>query len=106
MSVRNALSIVVTIVLCLPSLVGGSLVAGNALLNRQLEAWSATSQASVALGVFFGVPFVAVAALIGLLSALGDRLSTREKALELITVFCAAIATIALLARFSTRSAL
>jgi len=56
MKAKVVLSLIATIVLCLPSLMGGLALLTNLLLQRHLEDWGRASTASVALGVFIGGP--------------------------------------------------
>jgi len=102
MQVNGVLSLTATIVLCLPSLLGGLALLANLLLQRHLEDWGRASAASVALGVFVGGPLVAMAAIMGLLVACSDRLSPKIKSAHLLIVSLGAIATISLLFRFRT----
>jgi hypothetical protein len=50
MQAKGVLSLVATIVLCLPSLVGGLALLVNLLLQRHLEDWGTHSASFVALG--------------------------------------------------------
>lgn len=102
MKAKVVLSLIATIVLCLPSLMGGLALLTNLLLQRHLEDWGRASTASVALGVFIGGPLVAMAAMMGLLVAISDSLSPKIKSAHLIIVSLGAIATISLLFRFET----
>jgi len=99
---KVVLSLTTTIVLCLPSLLGGLALLTNLLLQRHLEHWGRASAAFVALGVFVGGPLVAMAAVMGLLVASSDSLSSKVKSAHLIIVSLAAIAVISLLFRFRT----
>ena len=90
----------VTLLLCLPSLIGGAALLVNLLVYQNIEQWQETSSALVALGVIAGGPFVAVAAIIGGLSAVSRSVSTKVKAAQLLMVCLAAIATFCLLFRF------
>ncbi len=100
MQARVILSLAATIVLCLPSLIGGFALLANLLLQRHLEDWGRASTASVALGVFVGGPLVAMAAVVGLLVAVSGSLSPKVKSAHLIIVGVGAIATVSLLFRF------
>ncbi len=101
MRVKGVLSLTVTIVLCLPSLVGGLALLANLLLQRRLEDWGQGSTASVALGVFVGGPLVAIATMMGLLVAFRPAVSPQIKSAHLIIVSIGAIATICLLFHFA-----
>jgi uncharacterized BrkB/YihY/UPF0761 family membrane protein len=100
MQAKVVLSLTATVVLCLPSLLGGLALLANLLLQRHLEDWGQTSAASVALGVFIGGPLVAIAAVMGLLVASSYSFSPKVKSGHLIIVSLGAIATISLLFRF------
>jgi hypothetical protein len=100
MQVKDVLSLTATVVLCLPSVLGGLVLLTNLLLQRHLEEWGQTSAASVALGVFVGGPLVAMAAVMGLLVASSDSFSPKVKSGHLIIVSLGAIAAISLLFRF------
>ena len=101
MRVEGVLSLTATIVLCLPSLVGGLAFLANLLLRRHLEEWEQGYAASVALDVFVGGPLVAIATMMGLLVAFRASVSLRIKSAHLIVVGLGAIATISLLFRFA-----
>ena len=101
MRAKGVLSLAATIVLCLPSLIGGLALLANLLLRRHLEEWGQGFVASVALGVFVGGPLVAIATIMGFLVAFRDSVSLRIKSAHLIVVGLGAIATISLLFRFA-----
>ena len=101
MRVKGVLSLTATIVLCLPSLVGGLALLTNVVLQRRLGDWGQSFAASVALGVFVGGPLVAIATVIGLLVAVRDNVPPQIKSAHLIIVGLGAIATISLLFRFA-----
>ena len=101
MRVKGVLSLAATIVLCLPSLVGGLALLTNLVLRRHMEDWGQGFAASVALGIFVGGPLVAIATMMGLLVAFRDGVSLRIKSAHLIVVGLGAIATISLLFRFA-----
>lgn len=102
MRLKVAVSLTATLVLCLPSLVGGLTLLANLALRQRMENWGEGSAASVALGVFVGGPLVAVATVIGLLVACHPLVPPRIKGAHLAVVAVGAIATMALLFRFAT----
>lgn len=102
MQAKVVLSLTATVVLCLPSLMGGLALLANLLLRRPLADWGRASAMPVAFGVFFGGPLVAMAAMMGLLLTFSNTLSTKIKSAHLIIVGLGAIATISLLFRFRT----
>ena len=101
MRAKGVLSLAATIVLCLPSVVGGLALLTNLVLQRRLGDWGQGPAASVALGVFVGGPLVAIATMMGLLVAFRASVSLRIKSAHLIVVGLGAIATISLLFRFA-----
>ena len=96
MKAKGVVSLTATIVLCLPSLVGGPALLTNLVLQRHLEDWGQGSTASVALGVFIGGPLVAIATMMGVIVALRPIVSRSIKAAHLIIVGFGAAATISL----------
>ena len=94
-------SLAVTAVLCFPSLIAGVAFLTNRLLHENLEQWEPTSSALVAFGVFLGSPLVALAAVVGGITAVRRGVRQEFKCLQLIVVGLAAIATLFLLFRFS-----
>lgn len=103
MHVKDIGSLAATVILCLPSLIGGIALLINSLLYQSIEQWEETSSALVALGVIAGGPFVAVAAIVGGLSAVSRSVSSKLKAAELLMICLAAIATFCLLSRFGRK---
>ena len=93
-------SLAVTVLLCLPSLIGGAALLMNLLLSRDIEQWQETSSALVALGVFAGGPLVTLAAVVGGITALSRSVSVQMKCAHLFVVGLAAVATLSLLFRF------
>ncbi len=100
MRAKGVLSLIVTGVLCLPSLVGGLALLSNLLLQRHLSDWGEGSAALVAMGVLIGRPMTAMATMIGLVVALRPSVSVQMKSAHLIVVVLGVIATISLWFRF------
>ncbi|HXZ80427.1 MAG TPA: hypothetical protein VEG30_10890 [Terriglobales bacterium] len=100
MHAKGLISLAVTVLLCLPSLVGGSALLFNQWQYGNIEQWEQTSSALVALGVLFGGPLVAVAALVGGTTAIRSNVRVEFKFVQLVTVGLAAIAAFTLLLRF------
>jgi pheromone shutdown protein TraB len=94
-------SLAVTVLLCLPSLIAGAAFLINRLLYRNIEQWEPTSSALVALGVFLGSPLVALAAVVGGVTAVRRGVRQEFKYVQLMVVGVAAIATLSLLFRFA-----
>lgn|SRR5271165_3582196 len=101
MRAKGVLSLTMTVVLCLPSLVGGLALLAALLLRRQLGELGQYYAASVALGVFVGGPLVAVATIVGVLVAFRDSVSLKIKSAHLIIVGLGAIATMSLMFHFA-----
>jgi len=94
------LTLSITILLCLPSLVGGTAFVFNLLLYQDIEQWRQTSSALIALGILVGGPLVALAAIVGGVTTLCRRVPFRMKCAHLFVVSLATIATLSLLFRF------
>jgi hypothetical protein len=90
---RGIVSLLLTILLCLPSLTGGATVLVNGLLHRQMDQWGAVSSASVASAVFLGAPLVLLAAVVSAVIGLSRGVSHKVKYAHYITVSLAAIST-------------
>lgn len=97
---RSFVSLVPTVLLCLPSFAGALTFFANALLKRQITDWGTTSSVFVASAVFFGWPLVAVAAVVGALIGLSHAVSQRVKYAHYIIVTVATLLTFALTFRF------
>jgi hypothetical protein len=100
MHAKDIGSLAATTLLCLPSIIGGTALLMNLLLYRNIEQWKEGSSALVALGVIAGGPFVAVAAIVGGISAFCSSVSGSVKRVELLLVCLAAIATFCLQSQF------
>ena len=102
MHAKGIASLVVTVLLCLPSLIGGAAFLINLLLHRKIEEWEETSSALVALGVFVGGPLVTLAAVVGGITGLSRSVAAEIKYAHLFVVVLATIAMLSLLFRFGT----
>ena len=100
---RGAISLLVTVLLCLPSLIGGGALLINLLLYRNLAEWQPISSALVALGFFLGGPLVAIAAVVGGIIAFRRTVSLEIKCVHLLVVILATIATFCLLFQFGSQ---
>jgi len=98
----DAISLSVTVLLCLPSLIGGGALLINLLLYRSIAEWSTASSALVALGSFLGGPLVALAAVVGGIIAFRRTVSFEIKCAHLFVVVLATIATFYLLLQFGS----
>ncbi len=96
MPAKGVFSLTATIVLCLPSVIGGLALLANLLLQRHLGHWGQGSAALVASGVFIGGPLVTVAMVIGVVTALRPSVSLQIKSAHLTIVGLGAAATISL----------
>lgn len=97
---KGVVSLFLTVILCLPSLVGGAALLINVLLHRNINQWGQALSALVAFGVFFGTPLVALAAVVGGITALSGRVLVEIKYAQLLVSVLAAIATASLWLQF------
>jgi hypothetical protein len=86
--------------LCLPSLVGGASLLLEMALHENIGQWTPVASALIALGALLGGPLVAVAAVVGGISAWSRSASNGLKFAHLTVVGAAAISTLSLLLRF------
>jgi hypothetical protein len=100
MQTRGVVTLVPTVLLCLPSLAGTVVILGNGLFHRHIEQWGILSAVWIASAVFIGWPLVAMAAVIGGLVGLSDRVSQRVKYAHYIIVGLATLATFSLTFHF------
>jgi len=100
MHARGVISLVPTILLCLPSLTGAMAVLANVVLERNIEAWGTVSSIAVATAVFIGWPLIVVAAVVGGLAGLSHGVSQRVKYAHYIIVSLATLATFGLTFHF------
>jgi len=97
-------TLILTVVLCLPSLIGGVALLTNVVLYRDIGQWEQTSSALVALGFFVGGPLVALAAVVGGIIAFSRNMPLKLKYAHLFVVSLATITTLLLLLRFGSVS--
>jgi ribose/xylose/arabinose/galactoside ABC-type transport system permease subunit len=100
MHARGVISLVPTILLCLPSLTGAMAVLANVVLERHIETWGTVSSIVVATAVFIGWPLIVVAAVVGGLVGLSRGVSQRVKYAHYIIVSLATLATFGLTFHF------
>ncbi len=89
-----------TLLLCVPSLLGGVAFVFSIVLYGNIEDWSDTASALVALAVFLGGPMVSLAAVIGALTAFSRKIPASLKYANLAIVSIATISWISVLLRF------
>ena len=94
------ISLAVTALLCFPSFIAGAAFLVNRLRYENLEQWEPTSSALVAFGVFLGSPLVALAAVVGGITAVRRGVRQEFKYVQLTVVGLAAFVTLFLLFRF------
>jgi ABC-type arginine/histidine transport system permease subunit len=97
---KGILSLFLTVLLCLPSLIGGMALLVNLLLYREIEQWGQTLSALIALGVIAGTPLLLLAAVVNGITALRGRVSAGIKCAQLLLASVAAIVELSLLFRF------
>lgn len=100
MRVRGIISLVSTVLLCLPSLAGAMAVLANAVLQRHIEEWGVMSSVSVASAVFIGGPLVLAAAAVSVLVGLSRGVSQNIKYAHYAIVIIAALSTFLLTFHF------
>lgn len=100
MPAKGVLTLAVTILLSLPSVMGGLALVVNLLLQRHFGQWIQGSGALVAVGMLVGTPLVILATAVGVVVALRPLISMRMKAAHLIVVGLGAAATISLVLLF------
>ena len=96
MPAKGVFSLAATILLCLPSVLGGMALVVNLLFKRHFGNWVSGSGSLVAVGTLFGAPLVILATVIGIAVALRPLVSLPIKAAHLIAVVLGAAATISL----------
>jgi len=97
---KGVASLIPTVLLCAPSLLGGCALLLNLAAYPSSQQWGDTSGALVALAVFVGGPLVTLSTILGGVVAYSRRISGSVKLIHLIVVALAAASTIALLVRF------
>jgi small-conductance mechanosensitive channel len=100
MHTRGVISLVLTVLLCLPSLTGAMAVLANVLLQRDVGEWGVGSSALVATAVFIGRPLVVIAVVVSGLVGLSRSISQEVKYAHYLIVTLATIATFSLILRF------
>jgi small-conductance mechanosensitive channel len=100
MHTRGVISLVLTVLLCLPSLAGAVAVLANALLQRHIGEWGVASSALVATAVFMGRPLVVIAVVLSGLVGLSRSVSQKVKYAHYVIVTLATVATFSLTLRF------
>lgn len=100
MQTKRIVSLVPTVLLCLPSLSGAGVVVVNAMLQRPMSEWGIASSVLVATAVFLGWPMVLFAAIVSSLIGLCRGLPQRIKYANYIIVAFATIATFSLTVHF------
>ncbi len=79
MRLRSIISLVPTVLLCLPSLMGAVAWLENAIFQRRIGEWGPASSASVAAAILFGGPLVVLAAIFSTLVGLNRKVSAGVK---------------------------
>jgi hypothetical protein len=100
LSAKGILSLSATVVLCLPSLLGGIVLLGNVVMGRDMGQWEQTSSALVAFGLLLGGPMVTFALILGGVTSLDQKVPALIKYAQLILVALSVIATLSLLSIF------
>ena len=103
MQAKGIVSLVPTVLLCLPSLSGALAILANVVLERRIDEWGTASSVAVAVAVFFGWPLVFLAAVVGGLVGLSRSVSQEVKYAHYIVVGVATIATFSLTFHFGIR---
>lgn len=98
---KGIFSLAITVLLCLPSLVGGIAFLVNGFLHRDAAEWGQTSGALVAMGVVFGRPITALAAIVGATVCFRESVHPKIKYAHLVVVAFATIASLFFLFRFA-----
>jgi len=100
MHAAGIISLVPTVLLCLPSLAGAMAVLANAVLQRHIEQWGTVASVTAASAVFVGWPLVVVAAAFGALVGMSHGVSRRVKYAHYTIVGVATLATFGLTSHF------
>jgi hypothetical protein len=91
---KGTFSLILTILLCLPSLIGVTAFLLNLLLYRDPEEWGQISGALVGMGGIFGRPLVALAAVVGASVAFRTNVPPRILYAHLVVVGFGTIASL------------
>ena len=100
MQTRGIVSLVPTVLLCLPSFAGAAAVLVNLLLQRHIEEWGTVSSLVIATAVFMGRPLLVTAAVVAWLVGVNRSVSQKVKYAHYIIVTLATIATFSMTFRF------
>ncbi len=93
-STRGIFSLILTVFLCLPSLVGGAALSVNSMLYRDAEEWGRVSGAIAAMGGIFGRPMVALAAVVGATVVFRKNVPPKVKYAHVVVVVLGMIASL------------
>ena len=93
MHARGVISLVATVLLCLPSLTAAIAVVANVLLQRHIEEWGTVSSLVIAMAVFMVRPLLVTAAVVTWLVGMNRSVSQKVKYAHYIIVTLATIAT-------------
>jgi hypothetical protein len=97
---KGIFSLAITVLLCLPSLVGGTVFLINLLLYREAAEWGQTSGALVALGCILGRPLTALAAVVGSTVVFRGSVPPKIKYAHMLVVGLATVASLFFVFRF------
>lgn len=100
MHANGIISLVATVLLCLPSFAGILVVVLNASLHRQMSEWGKFCSLSVAAAVFIGWPLLLLAAAIAGLVGLSRRIPQSVKYAHYAIITLATVSTIAITFHF------
>jgi hypothetical protein len=97
---KGMFSLAITLLLCLPSLVGGTAFLMNLWLYRDAAEWGQTSGALVALGCILGRPLTALAAVVGSTVVFRGSVSPKIKYAHMLVVGLATVSSLFFVFRF------
>ncbi len=98
-SIRGIFSLILTVLLCFPSLLGGTALLINSMIYRDAEEWGRVSGAMAAMGGIFGRPLVALAAVVGATVVFRKNVPPKIIYAHLLVVVLGMIATLVYLFR-------
>jgi uncharacterized BrkB/YihY/UPF0761 family membrane protein len=93
---RGIASLMLTVLLCLPSLAGAGVIVVNFLLQRGMGEWGVLSSATVASAVFLGWPLTLLAAIVSCLTGLRRKVPAKVKYTHYFIVCLATVSTFSL----------